>query len=379
MRFKLVIVLLIPLVLVAAWVAGARRMQADFEPHLLRAVPGADVLTPLGDGNFAAYNADRLIGYSRVDEAKGYGGPMKVAVGVDTTGTIIGLSIVSHTETPAYFKKVLSQNVPGELVGKTVSDPFEAGNDIDAITGASQSTEALIGSVQKGARTLGADELGLTVPMDAPAPFKFGWPEIVLVLLFVTGILGSYTRVPGKKPLKWISQIVGIILIGFVYSIPLTLTNVNSLLVGYLPDWRTQFYWYLLIIGVLLPVLLTGRRPYCGYMCPFGAVLYCLGAIGGKKRRVPEVLQRWLGWFHAILVFGAIFIALYTKNPGLTSYEVQGSLFDQTGMLYQFAVLGVVLVVSLFVARPWCRFLCPINGVTRYIKAARSSLRRESR
>ena len=379
MKLRLVIVLLIPLVLVAAWIAGAKRMQADFEPHLLRVVPGAAVLKPLGDGSFAAYDANRLIGYSRVDEAKGYGGPMKVAVGIDTTGQIVGLSIVSHTETPAYFKRVLGQNVSGELVGKTVSDPFEAGNDIDAITGASQSTEALIGSVRNGARSLGADALGLTVPIDAKAPFKFGWPEIVLVLLFVTGILGSYTRVPGKKPLKWISQIAGLILIGFVYSIPLTLTNVNSLLVGYLPNWRTQIYWYLLIIGVLLPVLLTGRRPYCGYVCPFGAVQDCLGAIGGKKRRLPDVVQRWLGWLHAFLVLGAILIALYMRNPGLTSYEVQGSLFDQTGMLYQFAVLGVILVVSLFVARPWCRFLCPINGVTRYIKAARSSFRRESR
>jgi hypothetical protein len=375
MRFKLVVVLLIPLLLLAAWVAGARRMQADLEPHLLGAVPGADILQPVGDGNFAAYRADLLIGFARVGEAGGYGGPMKVAVGIDTTGTIVGLSIIGHKETTAYFKKVLGENIPGEFVGKLVSDPFEPGIDIDAVTGATQSTNALVGSVRKGVRTLGANKLGLAVPNETPAPFRFGWPEIVMVLLFVTGFLGSYSRIPGKKPLRRVSQIAGLILIGFVYSIPLTLANVNSLLVGYLPDWRTQFYWYLLIIGVLLPVILTDKRPYCGFVCPFGAAQDCLGAIGGKKRKIPELIQRWLGWLHAVLVFGAIFIALYTRNPGLTSYEVQGSLFDQTGMLYQFAVLGVVLVVSLFVARPWCRFLCPINGVTRYIKTARSSLR----
>ncbi|UCH82570.1 MAG: 4Fe-4S binding protein [Candidatus Latescibacterota bacterium] len=379
MSLKLIIVLLIPLVLIAAWVAGARRMQTRLEPHLIQVVPGTVELKPLGDGSFAAQADERVVGYARVDQANGYGGPMRIAVGIDTTGTIAGVTIVDHKETEAYFRKVLSGNGPGSFVGRHVSDPIEPGVDVDAVTGATQSNLALVTGVRQGARTLGTNQLGFDVPAADPVRFRFGWAEIVLLMLFVTGFAGTYTQVPGKKPLRWISQIAALVLIGFVYAIPITLTHINSLLVGYLPDWRTQFYWYLLIIGVLLPVLLTGKRPYCGYVCPFGAVQDCLGAVGGRRKKIPEVIQRWLGWFHAVLVFAAIFVALYTRNPGLTSYEVQGSLFDLTGLLYQFVVLGVVLVLSLFIARPWCRFLCPINGVTRYIKTARSSWRNRAK
>jgi len=367
MTLNRVIVFCIPLILILAWVAGAKRAQADLEPHLLAAVPGAENLKPAGNGAFAAYRGDRLVGYVRVSEAQGYGGPMNVAVGIDTAGTITGLSIVDHKESTAFFRKVLGANLSGQLTGKSLFDPLRVGEDVDAVTGATQSTQALVESVRKGARALGATELNRTVPEETPSPFRFGWPEAVLLALFVVGYTGSYTRVRHKKWVKWASQIVGLVFIGFVYCAPLTLTNVNSLLMGYLPNWREYLYWYLLVIGVLLPVLLTGRRPYCNYVCPFGAVQDVLRAVAGKSRRVPGSVQKWLRWSHGILVVGAIAVGLYARNPGLTSYEVFGSLFDLTGMTYQFILLGVVMIVSLFVVRPWCRFLCPIQGVSRYL------------
>jgi hypothetical protein len=371
MILRRVIVFCIPLILVLAWVAGARRIQADLEPRLLAAVPGADILKPVGDGDFAAYESDRLLGYVRVGVASGYGGPMSVAVGIDTTGAITGLSVVDHKETAAYFRKVMGENVPARLVGRSLHDPLQAGVDIDAVTGATQSSQAFVHSVRKGARALGARQLNQTVPAEAPLPFRFGWPEIILLALLALSYAGSYTRIRAKKQLRWSTRILGLVFIGFVYCVPLTLTHVNSLLMGYLPDWRNQLYWYLLIIGVLLPVLLTGQRPYCNYVCPFGAVQECLGVVGGKPRRVPRSVQKWLRWSHGILVLGAIAVGLYARNPGLTSYEVFGSLFDLTGMTYQFIVLGVVMIVALFVARPWCRFLCPIQGVERYISEVR--------
>jgi len=377
MTLRRIIVFCIPLVLVLAWVAGARRVQTDLQPHLLAAVPGATVLKPLGSGDFAAYEGDRLIGYVRVGEASGYGGPMNVAVGIDTSGIITGLSITGHKETTAYFRKVIGENVPGRLIGRSLHDPLQMGVDIDAVTGATQSCGALVESVRKGARSLGQRRLNQTIPAETPLPFRFGWPETILLALLALSYVGTYTRIRGKKQLRWSTRILGLIFIGFIYCAPLTLTNINSLLMGYLPDWRDQFYWYLLIIGVLLPVLLTGRRPYCTHVCPFGAAQDCLGIVGGKPRGVRRSVQKWLLWIHGILVLGAIVVGLYARNPGLTSYEVFGSLFDLTGMTYQFIVLGAVMIVALFVARPWCRFLCPIQGVERYINQVRLVLRRQ--
>ncbi len=207
----------------------------------------------------------------------------------------------------------------------------------------------------------------------------WAWPEIVLLLLFAIGITGSYTSVPGKKPLRWATRIAGLVLIGFVYCAPFTITNINSLLTGYLPDWRSHLYWYLMIIGVLLPLLLTRRQPYCNYICPFGATQDSLRALSGQSRGIPPKIQKWLRWFHGTIVLVVVFAAVYARNPGLTNYEVFGSLFGLTGLPWQFILLGLVLILALFFARPWCRFLCPIQGAARYISLVKSSLRSKTR
>jgi hypothetical protein len=378
MRLKRVVVFVIPLVLIVAWVAGARRMKADVEPHLMAVVPGADALEPADNGGFAAYRGDNLVGYARIGDAGGYGGPMRVAVGVDTDGVITGVSIVSHKETTPFFRKVMGAKAPDRFVGRSLFDPLQVGGDIDAVTGATLTSRALVESVRRGARAIGAQQLKRPVPAEPATPVRFGWPEVVLALLFAVGFAGSYARLPGKKPMRWASRLLGLVLLGFVWCIPLSLANINSLLMGYLPDWRTQLYWYLLILGALLPVILTRKHPYCNYVCPFGAAQDCLRAVGGRSVNVPGPVQKWLLWIHGILVFGAILVALYTRNPGPTSYEVYGSLFNLTGMVYQFAVLGVILILSLFVARPWCRFLCPIQAIVRYIHTVRSVAHRRA-
>jgi len=237
MILRRIIVFCIPLVLVLAWIAGARRVQADLEPHLLAAIPGATVLRPVGSGDFAAYEGDRLLGYVRVGEANGYGGPMNVAVGLDTTGVITGLSVIDHKETAAYFRKVVGENVPGRLVGRSLDDPLQVGVDIDAVTGATQSCKALVESVRKGARSLGQRRLNKIMPAETPLPFRFGWPEIILAALLALSYIGSYTRIRDKKQLRWTTRILGLVFIGFVYCAPLTLTNINGLLLGYLPGW----------------------------------------------------------------------------------------------------------------------------------------------
>jgi NosR/NirI family nitrous oxide reductase transcriptional regulator len=374
-----IIVLLVPLVLVAAWIAGARRIQSGTEPHLLRSVPGAQTVASAGDGDFAAFRDGLLIGYTRISEAGGYGGPMTVAVGIDTTGLICGVSVIDHKESAAFYGKVENHNLAGSLAGRSVSDPIRAGVDVDAVTGATITSEAIVSGVRTGARAIGARRLGLAVPAETRPPIRFGWPEVVLLLLFAAGITGSYTPVPGKKPLRWTTRIAGLVLIGFVYCAPFTITNINTLLMGYLPDWRSHLYWYLMVVGVLLPLVLTRKQPYCNYVCPFGATQDSLRALSGQSRSIPPNIRKWLRRFHGALVLGVVFAAVYARNPGLTNYEVFGSLFGLTGLPWQFILLGLVLIAALFFARPWCRFLCPIQGATRYIGLVKSSFRSKTR
>jgi len=99
---------------------------------------------------------------------------------------------------------------------------------------------------------------------------------------------------------------------------------------------------------------------YCYDFCPFGALQEIAATIGGAK---PKKL-RWskvLLWAQRLLTVAAISLALIYRNPGLSSYEIFGTAFALEGSNFQFALLAIILLSSLFLYRPWCRHLCPLH------------------
>jgi polyferredoxin len=156
-----------------------------------------------------------------------------------------------------------------------------------------------------------------------------------------------------------------------VYTIPLSIININSLLLGYWPNWHTHLYWYLLVMGILLPLVLVGESPYCDSFCPFGAAQEGLKVIGGARQRIPSKYHSYMRWIQRMLAWAAIVLALSFRNPARFNYEVFGTFFNLTGTYFQFALLAVVLVASLFIIRPWCNYLCPLRAVADYIRMMR--------
>jgi polyferredoxin len=157
--------------------------------------------------------------------------------------------------------------------------------------------------------------------------------------------------------------LTGLFVLGFWYNMPLTLSKVSSLLLGYWPAWQSNLYWYFLIGGILLIATVDGKNSYCAWFCPFGAAQECMGAIGGARHTVARRVGRSLTWVQRALAWAALALAFLFRNPGMSSYEIFGTLFSFTGSAVLFLVLAVVLLLSLFVKRPWCNFLCPLNPV----------------
>jgi len=358
---------------IVAWFIGWQRYDTELAPLLQQSLPGADRFEECGPGIFAGRKTTEaeqpIVGYVAIGQGTGYGGPMKVVVGINLEGNVVGLTVVEHQETAAYFQRAGQTGLPENLIGKKYSDPFIPGQDIDAVTGATMTVTAMADSVSAGARSVAGNALNLPLPPKAVAPIKFGLPEITLLSLFGVALFSQTRRLRRNKLVRWICLLTGLVVLGFMVNGPLTLTNVSSLLIGYWPAWQSHLYWYLLIVGVLVLPLVIGRNLYCGSICPFGATQQCLGAIGGAKSR--RLSARWrarLRWIPRILAWAAILIALTYRNPALVSYEVYGTLFGLVGSHFQFGLLAAVLVASLFIKRPWCNYLCPIRGVTDLVK-----------
>ncbi len=282
------------------WVLGAIRAEANLLEAVQRAMPQASHFERVDDGVYSAW-ADRsereLIGYVAIGTANGYGGPLRLAVATDLNGEIVGLSIVAHKETPNWFNRVVNKGLLDALIGKSYADRFELGRDIDAVTGATYTSRALAEAAMEGSQAA-ACELGFSVSQPKAPAIRFGLPEITVLGLFAVGYIGHRRGFRYKKQVRWGSMLTGLIVLGFIYNIPITVAYFGKLLLGYWPQWQTNLYWYFLLGGLLFVVTADNKNPYCEWFCPFGAAQECMGLIGGAKVYSLRRHRGWLAWFN---------------------------------------------------------------------------------
>lgn len=366
------------LVLIAiVWIVGAARSEADLMPAVRAAFPQAGHFERVDNGVYAARadsSAQAMLGYVVISSADGYGGPLQVAVAVNEKAEIIGLTVVDHKDTPSWYNRVTQSGLIESLVGKPYSDAFALGADVDSVTGATYTSRAIAEAALIGSRTA-ARLFNLPVAEAAAPEVQFGLPEITVLALFGVGYVGHRREFSHKKQARWGGMLVGLVVLGFLYNIPITLAYFVKGILGYWPDWQTNLYWYFLIGGLLSVLLVTNKNAYCEWMCPFGAAQECMGVIGGAKPYTIRNRRDWFKWARRLIVLVAVLFAVFFRSPGLASIEVFGTLFSLYGGTLEIAILALVLLAALFIKRPWCNYLCPVDAVVEMVHVIRQPVK----
>ncbi len=371
-RFESIAALLTLLSLILAWVIGYQRHQHDVESALTEAFPAA---TEFGTVSHQIYLMESKEGghsekrYISIGSGYGYGGPLTAAFVYDVDCRIQSVTVLEHKETVPFFGKLERDGFAESFVGESCLSPFLQGEGVDAVSGATLSSNALTTAVRNSSHRIAKEVFGLAPPEEEGFHVKFGLKEASLVILFIVSLLLFGLRFRFKRHVRWMALFVSILVLGFGCTTLLTVGNVGAFLLGYWPGWRTHLYWYLLLAIVFVPLLLRGKHFYCGSICPFGAVQECLGALGGAKRKVPHRIHDYLRWLPRVLAWIFVFIALLSQNPGIQTHEVFGTFFQLTGTTGQFLLMAAVLIAALFITRPWCAYLCPVRGVTDFVKS----------
>ena len=174
--------------------------QFDFDPALLsEVVPGA---TRFGErvGEppvFEAYGADpatgaeSLVGYAFVTadippEVQGYTAPITVLVGMDLSGTVTGIEILAYRESLMGSRgDFLNQgSYLRQFPGKHVIDQFRVRDDIDGISGATLTVDAMARGIRNAARRVAASYLSSAPAEAAPRYIGTTPPEELEELLW---------------------------------------------------------------------------------------------------------------------------------------------------------------------------------------------------
>ena len=111
-----------------------------------------DYTTEEVDG-FTLYKSEKGIAIQSI--TNGFGGPLKVLVGFDNEGSILGYTILEHAETPGLGAKAgewFQEGNKGNIIGKNPSnckmEVSKDGGEIDAITASTITSRAFLLAVQ---------------------------------------------------------------------------------------------------------------------------------------------------------------------------------------------------------------------------------------
>ncbi len=159
------------LAVVNSWTAPviAQREFEEFQATVGAFFPEVEEIEEdeIGDEEFfICYDGDgNLLGVVGQVKASAYGDePIRYNLGVDADGTIIGMRIVSHSETAGIGTFIEDEAwQQDQIVGLSFDDPIAVGQDVDARSGATVTVRGITSSIRRVVDLIGDNYLGFEV------------------------------------------------------------------------------------------------------------------------------------------------------------------------------------------------------------------------
>lgn len=154
----------------------------------------------------------------------------------------------------------------------------------------------------------------------------------------------------------------------------------------------------LVVLVAALAVALIARNAFCGWLCPFGFIQDMTSSFSAfVQKRVPVlrkavkalkknsarliVLDRYLRFLKYGVLAWAVGGAAAYGFMVFRDFDPWAALWNllELSLAAGTIVLAIVLVASLFVERPWCRYACPLGAATGLVgKLSPFYLKREA-
>ena len=322
---------------------------------------------------FTVFDAnDKLTGYifssqDLAPEIRGFGGKINLAIYVDDpNGEIIGFHIVRSNETPAYLE--LLNPWRDSLIGRSLfkRDPFA---DIHTVTGATVSSEAILAALQTSAQRFAEQILGRPVEQTSVArPYRAKYlPDIRGIYLIVAVILVLMVTYKGGFWSRLGVLVLTLVIGGLWLNAQYSSEQIVSLLSGHTPTAALTGV-FLFVVAVPLIVLFFGNI-YCGYICPFGAAQELIGCMIPGRFKPPISTEsmrkaRFIRFIVLFLVIGVFFVSrdrtTLRGDPLISVFSFSFTMDDLRSTVL--LVVTAALIGSLFYARFWCFYLCPVGA-----------------
>ncbi|MBS2097850.1 FMN-binding protein [Carboxylicivirga linearis] len=350
------------LLLTAVAIAGGAKfewLKPSEEPvydlsNIQQPFPKATSFKTNSDNSLSVLDAsNHHIGYALISDeldarSQGYVGNIPILIAINNNKKVLGVYLLKNNETADYIEHVVDKHLLESWNGSDVDTTLIL-TEVDAITGASRSSNAIISNVQKTVSNYLLLE---------KQQIKISWTFVLQTVMSLLLVLLSLNMVLRRKHKKiylyYLVAILGIMGLWLKQMLSLEVFH-NWLSHGF--PWQSNPVLIVILLLSIAMAIAGHKKYYCNFLCPMGALQVLSTKISPfKKRKFPvkigtlTIRNIYLTYIWVSLLLGFT-LPLSNMEPFIAfSFAVASYFMLGAGIL--------IVILSLFFNRPWCQ-LCP--------------------
>lgn len=300
-------------------------------------------------------------------DVQGYGGlvPLKIHI---KDGKVAAVEAEPNAESPDFFNR--AKTLFNHWQNKSVDEAMRV--EVDAVSGATFSSRAIIANMQRGLAY--AQKHGLSdadnSAADDEAGAAAGW-TIGGVVALIAVLLGAVVPLfSNNHRLHLVQLAVNVVVLGLwtgtfvsytlflrIFAGGVSLSAIGALAAPLL----------MLIVALIYP--LAGRSGhYCANVCPFGSAQELAGKLSRRKLRITPRVLKLLSVLRNLL-WGVLMALLLTGTcTAWVDYELFTAFLYSSASVWVMVLAALFLVLSVWVPRPYCRFVCPTGALVKSVE-----------
>lgn len=324
---------------------------------------GSDTLEVQPDGTFVVNT--RVL----AKDVQGYGGPVPLKIHIDKDGRLTAIEAEPNAESPSFFDR--AKELFSRWQGKTIDEAMA--EDVDAVSGATFSSKAIIRNVQRGlayAKQHGLADGGKGAQEEsAERTVATGWTLgsiVALIAVLLGAVVPLFTN---NRRLHLVQLVMNVVVLGLWTGTFVSYTLFLRLFAGgvSLSAIGTLAAPLLMLIVALLYPLAGRSGHYCAHVCPFGSAQELAGKLSRRKLRITPRVLRVLTALRNLL-WGVLMALLLTGTcSAWIDYELFTAFIYSSASVWVIVLAVLFLVLSVWVPRPYCRFVCPTGALMKSV------------
>ena len=200
---------------------------------------------------------------------------------------------------------------------------------------------------------------------DADKPVSYNRLYWAIAILLYTILAGIFVQFKATRKLRGLFLMVGLVILGFYRGGPGVISSFQN---SYLLAIGVEVNWQAIVLFIgLIPVTYLFGKVFCGWVCYLGAIQEFLH-IDKVKLFQSEKAQKVMKIIRIVVITALIIqltfthIILWNK---IGPFKVAINLFSPN--ITGYVLLGLVLISSVFIHRPFCKTICPVGLLHGFI------------